>query len=214
MATDEYSQQGRGARRRYTWQTIAENFAKLPYKIEWIDEATATQTTGFTAQSLMNFAAEDGTVAEVVQKQRGARRFRTAWLYFKMTELYGVGWRDIRYDDEDALARVRAMLAQWWSEPQQALGDIAPPPRPIYREQLKQNYSLTNDPEQQRGKRRREITPPLQRLTCPTCGETYEGHPGASTECRRCRSRTALLRKHAERRAARDALPPDQPPTP
>lgn len=200
-----------GAKRKYDWATVAHNFAGIVHSHEWLTEGEACQITGFSGQSLQVFAAEDGGGSEITRRENHDRMYNRRWLYTKLAELYGVGWRDIQYDDEAGRGLVLALLAQWWSEPQPALIDTVADVRPPPPQDRKMVYQLSDDPERQRGPRnRRNVIEPLQPLECRTCGTTYEGHPGASTECRRCRSRTALLKKHAERRAARGSPPPGQ----
>lgn len=200
-----------GAKRKYDWATVARNFAGIVHNREWLTEGEACRITGFSGQSLQGFAAEDGGGSWITRREAHDRMYNRRWLYIKLAELYGVGWRDIQYDDEAGRALVLELLAQWWSEPQPALIDTVADVRPPPPQDRKMVYQLSDDPERQRGPRsRRGVVQPLQELTCQTCGTTYDGHPGVSTECRRCRSRTALLKKHAERRVARGSPPPGQ----
>lgn len=204
-----------GAKPKYGWETVSRNIAELPHG-DWVTEAEAVQATGFSAQSLQGFAAAEGNGPGIIQRSASGRdrKYNRGWLYIKLADLYGAGWRDVLYDDPDRLATVRSLLAQWWAEPQPALIDTLSPLdlRPPPAQDVKMVYNLSEDPARERGRLAGHgVIEPLHVLTCQTCGTHYDGHPGASTECRRCRSRTALLKMHERRRAAaRGAPPPGQ----
>ena len=192
---------------KLTAAEITRRFQALGHMHEWLTLPEATAVSGMSNQTLADLAAPSGLYAEGVRRIVSRHtQYHRGWLFQKLCEVHGIGWKDVVWlpDVQDA---ARRMALRCWSELQETIDELGADVVPIPPEAsiAKGPYDLSADRPPPRN---RAAPPPLQDLTCQTCGEIYQGHPGASTECRRCRSHTAFRKRLAEASARRHGTPP------